>query len=83
MNEVVITGEIISKIEYRFMLSKKHIAIAKFQFELENNSIIEVNGYDERADKCLQKLKEGENLCIEGFLDGDGKIILEEYWIWN
>ena len=83
MNEVVIIGEIISEIKYQFMLSKRHTAIAKFQFELKNNSIIEVKCYDERADKCLQKLKKGDVLIIEGNLNSNGKIIIEEYWMWK
>lgn len=71
-------GKIISEIEFKFIIQGKNTAIATFQIELENKSIITIKGYDEIADYCYQKLKNNDTIIIQGRLQDDGKIIIIE-----
>ena len=70
MNECFLMGTIIKKVEFEFLYcDKKHISIAKTEIELSNQSIIHIYGYDEMADKMLQKIKEKEKVLIYGKLE--------------
>lgn len=78
MNICFLMGKIISEIELKFIIQGKNTAIATFQIELENKSIITIKGYDEIADYCYQKLKNNDKIIIQGRLQDDGKIIIIE-----
>ena len=89
MNMVIIYGEIISKIEFKFIYTRyknsetiknknyeiyKHISIAKSKIRLCDNSIIEIYGYDKIADYMYRKLKENDNILIQGKIDSNMKV---------
>ena len=85
MNVVVIYGKIVSKIEFKFIYDRykekdnikekyKHTSIAKCKIRLENDSIVEVYGYDNIADYMYRYMKENEEVLIEGKIDGNMKI---------
>lgn len=76
MNEVYVIGKIISKIEYKFITSKKHNAIARFEIMLENESIIKAIAYDNVADKVLRKCHNGDLIFINGKLNSNSEIII-------
>ena len=54
MNIVMISGKIISEVDFNFIYNKnkkeKHTSIAMCKLQLEDDSIIDVYGYDEVAD---------------------------------
>ena len=85
MNIVIIYGRIVSKIEFKFIYDRykekdnikekyKHTSIAKCKIRLENDSIVEVYGYDNIADYMYRYMKENEEVLIEGKIDGNMKI---------
>ena len=41
-------------------------------------SIVTVKSYNEFADFCYSKLSEGENVFIEGYLNSNSEIIMED-----
>lgn len=76
MNLVFIKGKIIEKIEFKFIYSKNKtkntpISIAQSKVELDNKSIIDVIGYNEKADWMYRKLTINEVIYIEGKLIND------------
>ena len=74
MNICFLMGKIISEIEFKFIIQGKNTAIATFQIELENKSIITVKGYNEIADYCYKDLKNIDTIMIQGRLEENGKI---------
>ena len=76
MNLVFIKGKIIEKIEFKFIYSKNKtkntpISIAQSKVELDNKSIIDVIGYNEKADSMYRNLTINEVIYIEGKLIND------------
>ena len=67
MNVVFVSGKIISKIEFKFIINSKNISIATFFMQFGNN-IIKVIAYDEIADYIYKKFKIKDNVCIFGKL---------------
>ena len=91
MNVVVIYGKIVSKIEFKFIYDRykntnkkenyienkyKHTSIAKCMLKLQNDSVIEIYGYDSIADYMYKYLKENESVLVEGKIDSDMNIFL-------
>ena len=74
MNICFLIGKIISEIEFKFIIQGKNTAIATFQIELDNKSIITVKGYNEIADYCYKDLKNIDTIMIQGRLEENGKI---------
>ena len=85
MNIVIIYGKIVSKIKFKFIYDRykekdnikqkyNHTSIAKCKIRLENDSIVEVYGYDNIADYMYRYMKENEEVLIEGKIDGNMKI---------
>ena len=72
-------GRIISNIEFKFIVdNKSYYAIAIFQIELNNKSIITVKGYNKIADICYSKLRENNIILIQGYLDNKVEVKIEE-----
>ena len=78
MNLCFLKGKIISEIEFNFTINTKNISIATFEIELLNKSKIKVKAYNELADYCYQKLKQGNVIFIQGYLDNNMHIIVKE-----
>lgn len=76
MNRCILSGKIINDIEYKFIIHSKNKAIAQFEMELLNKSIIRVKAYDRISDYVYRNLSKGDIVCIYGYLDSNGKIIL-------
>ena len=70
MNEVFLTGKIISNVEFRFIINSKNTSIAMFNIELDDKQIIKVKAYNEIADYCFSKLKNTDRIFINGELSG-------------
>ena len=87
MNIVIIYGKIVSEIDFKFIYNRyvkdsekeNKISIAKCKMELTNGSIVEIYGYDEIADFMYRKLKVNVNICIQGRLDNNGKVKIQEF----
>lgn len=77
MNIVIISGKIISNIDFNFIYNKdkkeKHMSIAMCKIQLDNGSIIDVYGYDEIADLLYRN--NVKKIWIEGCLDN--KMMIE------
>ena len=82
MNIVMISGEIVSDIDFRFIYNReekaKHISIAKCELQLDDNdSVIDIYGYDEMADYLYRN--KGNHICLEGEMDSDLKVQMMSY----
>ncbi len=73
MNIVIISGKIVSEVDFNFIYNKnkkeKHTSIAMCKLKLDDDSIIDVYGYDEVADYLYRKT-EGY-VWIEGILNSN------------
>ena len=73
MNIVIINGKIVSEVDFNFIYNKnkkeKHTSIAMCKLKLDDDSIIDVYGYDEVAD-CLYRKTDGY-VWIEGILNSN------------
>lgn len=76
MNIVIICGKIISKIDFKFIYHKdkqeKHTSIAICKLQIDNNTIIEVYGYDEVADTLYRSYL--RTIWCEGSMEENMKI---------
>ncbi len=79
MNLCFIIGKIISEIKFEFLLNSKNTSIVIFQIELDNKSIIEVKTYNEIADKCYQKLTKADRIAIQGKINSNMEIIMQDF----
>lgn len=77
MNLCFFIGKIVSDIEFNFILDNKNISIVKFVLEVDRNCTIVAKAYDKVADWCYQKLVKGNIVAIQGKLDGNIEVIVE------
>ena len=80
MNLCFLFGKIESDIDFKFIIKDKNISIVLFNIKLENDSIVEVIGYDEIADLCYQQLCKNDSIFIYGRITESGKIEIIEFW---
>ena len=78
MNIVFIQGKVISDIEFKFIINNKNKAIAIFEVELLNKSIMKIKAYNELADYCYSKWNKGNIIFVEGYLNSNMEIIIEK-----
>ena len=77
MNICIISGKIISEVEFEFIINNKNKSIAYFDIELSNKNIVKIKAYDEIADYCYWKFEKGEIIYIQGFLKETGEIVVQ------
>ena len=78
MNICFFIGKVISDIEYRFIVdNKKYYAIAIFQIELNNKSVITVKGLNEIADYCYRNLNKNDYCILEGIIASNFNILFQ------
>lgn len=78
-----IKGIVTQKVDFKFMISKTHDAIAIFRVNLENDSTVTVKAFDEWADYCYSNLEEGCTAVIYGRINSEMEIIAEEVYSEN
>ena len=94
MNIVIIYGKIVSKIDFKFIYDRykekdnikekyNHTSIAKCEIKLENDSIVELYGYNNIADYMYKYLKENESILVEGKIDSNIKIEIINVKLYN
>ena len=75
MNLVIISGEIISNIDFRFIYDRyrghneKHTSIVRCRLKLLDGNEVEIYGYDNIADKMFRFYQCGSNILVKGSLD--------------
>ena len=73
MNIVIVNGEIISEINFNFIYNynkykkENYTSIAMCKIKLENDSIIDIYGYDDIADYLYRE--NPQRIYLEGELD--------------
>lgn len=77
MNLVFVYGKIISEIEFKFIIESKNYSIAMFFLELQNGSVIKICAYNEKADYCYSKFATNDFVVVEGRLNTNMEINLE------
>ena len=69
MNEWFLIGKIQSDVDFKFVINSTHDSIAVFFIRLiDKNEWIKILAYDEKADYCIKKLKKGDIVLIDGYL---------------
>ena len=75
MNLVIVYGEIITNIDFRFIYDRymerkeKHTSISRCRLELLDGNEVEIYGYDNIADKMFRFYQCGSNILVKGSLD--------------
>ena len=76
MNLCFIIGKIISDIEFKFIVNDRNkMSISLFILELSNKSKIKIEGYNNMADFCYQKLSKDDIVVIEGYINSKMNIV--------
>ena len=83
MNLCFLKGKIISEIQFDFILNSSNISVCTFKVELTNKSEISVKAYNEIADKCYQKLLKNDIIGVQGYLNSNMHIIVENIQLFN
>ena len=65
MNLVLLSGKIISKIEFRFIIDSKRMSMAEFFIGVDKN-IIKIKAYDEIADYIYSRFNINDRISIYG-----------------
>ena len=78
MNICYVIGKIISEIEFKFIINSKNVSISYFKIELFNKSIINIKAYNELADYCYSKLQKYDVCAIQGYINSEMEIEVEE-----
>ncbi len=76
MNICFLMGKIISSIEFDFLLNSKNNSIVRFTLKVDENCILTVKAYDEIAEWCYQNLIKNNVIAIQGELDNNMEIII-------
>lgn len=79
MNEVFLTGKIISNVEFKFIINSKNISIAVFNIETNDKQVIKIKAYNELADYCYSKLETRQRVFIYGEISENDVIVKEIY----
>lgn len=79
MNEVFLTGKIISNVEFKFIINSKNISIAMFNIETDYKQVIKIKAYNELADYCYSKLETRQRVFIYGEISENDVIVKEIY----
>ena len=80
MNEVFLIGKIITNIDFKFIInSKKKKSIVNFEIESLNKQIIKIVAYNDVADLCYRKLHKDNNVFINGKLDTEGFVNINNF----
>ena len=77
MNICFLIGEIISEVQFEFILNSKNNSILTFELKLSNGSIIEVQAFNEIADYCFRELKIGDIVFICGSIKSNIVLLKE------
>lgn len=80
MNKCFVLGRLGTEVQFSFTLKKSPISVAKFEIKLLNNSNITVYCFDENADFCYRALKPGDYVYIEGKINTEINLIVEQIY---
>ena len=74
MNEVFLIGKVIGKITFKFIINSKNKSVASFNIEMPKNKIqdkqiIKLKAYNELADFAYSRLKENDNIFVNGKIE--------------
>ncbi len=79
MNDVFLTGKIISNVEFKFIINSKNISIAMFNIETDDKHVIKIKAYNGLADYCYSKLETRQRVFIYGEISENDVIVKEIY----
>ena len=83
MNEVFLSGKVITEIEFKFIINSKRISKVKFSIEtLTDSEIINILAYDEMADYIFRNIKRKDTVVINGYLENNN-VVLKDIYLCN
>ena len=77
MNKFYALGKILEEPKFDFLYNSAMTSITRFNFKLNNKSVIEAFGYDDIADYIIRELNKNDIIMIEGKLRNYNKIKVE------
>ena len=80
MNKVFESGILVNDLDFKFVLNGFHDSIVQFSIKLLNSSIINIIAYDEIATFCYRNLEKGDTIFIEGSLNNNMNIVVNEIY---
>ena len=84
MNKIYLIGEIVTDINFKFIINSKNISIAIFKIKtIRDNQIILIKCYNEMADYFYSKHKKGDVVMLEGRLENDAVVIKVKNTSWQ
>ena len=69
MNGVFLIGEIISDIEFKFIINSKNKAITWFEIETTDKQIVREQSYNQLADFAYSKLNVNDKVFVNGYIE--------------
>ena len=77
MNRVFLVGEIITDIEFKFIINSKNISVAIAKIKTpKDNQIIPIKCYNEQANYFYSRHKNGDSVMLEGRLEDNTVIVI-------
>ena len=71
MNDVFLTGKVISNVEFKFIINSKNKAIACFEIETNDKQIVRVQAYNKLADFAYSQLNKNNKVLINGYIEAN------------
>ena len=78
MNECYLIIQIISEINFKFIINQKQKSIVIFKAKLLNDSEVTIVAYDELADYIYKN--QPKNMCIRGEIISEMKVAIKEIY---
>jgi len=77
VNLCILKGKVINKPKFEFIYKGKNISKIEIGLKLENESIVRVQAFDERADELYRNTESEDTIYIIGRLSQNGIIQIE------
>ena len=71
MNEVFLIRQLISDIEFKFIINSKNKAIACFEIKTADKQIVRIQAYNQLADFAYSKLNINDKVFINGYIENN------------
>ena len=68
MNKVILIGEVIDSIEFKFIINSADVSIVNFELLTIDKQKVKIKGYNEMADFVYKNIKKGNKIAIQGNL---------------
>ena len=82
MNKIYLIGEIITNIDFKFIINSKNKAIACFEIKTADKQIVRIQAYNQLADFAYSKLNTNDKVFINGYIE-DNVVKVKNINVWK